>query len=137
MMVCLDHIKVKFDYQGHRLKVKVTFVKMIILTVGHQIILLQSTYDINMIIKVKVMLRSRSFQNQIVSVWISIPKVGSGSSTEGILFFQIFPSTCCPCLQTKQVWYMCTVTLDCTNHYIIRVKPSSSHTLPVKHAHKD
>ena len=54
-------------------KVIVTFVKLI-LTVGPQILLLQS---INMIkgqghLKVKVILRS--FENQIVSVWISIPK---------------------------------------------------------------
>ena len=50
---------------------KVIFVKLIILTVGHQIILIQPTYDINYdhpsqgYLKVKVILRSRSFQNQV------------------------------------------------------------------------
>ena len=78
MVVHLDHIQVKFEYQGHWIKVKVTLVKLIILTVGHQIVLLWPTYGINIIIKVKVILGSRSFQNQIISVWISIPKKSMG-----------------------------------------------------------
>ena len=38
MVVHLDHVQVKFEYQGHWVKVKVT--------VGHQILLLQPTCGI-------------------------------------------------------------------------------------------
>ena len=38
MVVHLEHIKVKFEHQGHWVKVKFTFVKLIIRTVGHQIL---------------------------------------------------------------------------------------------------
>ena len=60
--------------KGNWVKAKVTLVKSIIFTVGHQILLLRTTYSINIIIKVKVITMSKSFQNQIVSVRISIPK---------------------------------------------------------------
>ena len=72
MVGYLDHNQVKVEYQGHG--VKVTFVKLIILTAGPRIVLLQPTTGINMIIKVKVISRSSSFPNQIVSVWISFLK---------------------------------------------------------------
>ena len=37
MVVHLKHMLVKFEYQGHWVKVKVIFLKLTILTVGHQI----------------------------------------------------------------------------------------------------
>ena len=40
MVVYLDHIQVKFEYQGHWVKVKVTLVKLASWTVGYQICLL-------------------------------------------------------------------------------------------------
>ena len=68
MVVHLDHIRLKFEYQGHRVKVKVTLVKLIILTVGPQILLPDYKYDDqgHGHLKVKVILRS--FGNQTVSV---------------------------------------------------------------------
>ena len=36
MLVHLDHISGKFEYQGHWIKVKVTSWKMVILLPGHQ-----------------------------------------------------------------------------------------------------
>ena len=44
---------------------------------------------LNMIIKVKVILRLRSFQNEIVSVWISISKRVEGLRPNGSLFIEI------------------------------------------------
>ena len=92
MVVHLDSIKVKFKYQGHR--VKATFVKLIILTVGYKIHLLEPTYGSNMIIK--VISRSRLFQGQgyfQVNVIPEsnckcldfCPETGGGPSTECIL----------------------------------------------------
>ena len=69
--------------QGH-------FCKIGYLTVRHQILLLYSTYGINMIIKVKVILRSRSFQNQVVSVCISILKQEVGLPPNAFSFTNVF-----------------------------------------------
>ena len=40
MVVHLGYTQVKFEYQGHRVKVKATLVKLASWTVGHQICLL-------------------------------------------------------------------------------------------------
>ena len=48
------HIQVKFEYQGHWVKVKVTLVKLAFWTVGHQIYLLLPAYGTDVVIKVKV-----------------------------------------------------------------------------------
>ena len=77
-----DHTYFKFEYQGHR--GKVTFVKLIILTCGNPSSFAKPIYVID-IIKVKVMLKSRSFQNQIVSVWISIPNRAVGLQPNAFL----------------------------------------------------
>ena len=84
MVVHLDHISVKFEYQGNWIKVKVTSVKFIVLTVEYQILLLWPPNDIIMITKVKVIQRQRSFQNQILSVWISIPMHSFGTKVKVI-----------------------------------------------------
>ena len=61
MVVHLDNIWVKFEYQGHWIKVKVTLIKLASWTVGHQICLLWPAYGTD-VIKVKVISWSRSFQ---------------------------------------------------------------------------
>ena len=67
MAVHLDYIQVKFEYQGRRVNIMVTWVNWTPWTVGYQILLLWPTYG-------QGHLRWRSFQNHIVSVWISFPK---------------------------------------------------------------
>ena len=93
------------------------------------IVLLYPPYCINVITKVKVILRLRSIQNQIASVWISFyHEAGSGPSTECIYVVLIFGSfgsstkeliqSCfvcrCQCHYRCQCWYQCrcTVLLD-------------------------
>ena len=64
MVVQLDHIYVKFEYQGHWIKVKVTLVKLASWTVGCQICLVRPAYGTDVVIKVKVISWSRSSQDQ-------------------------------------------------------------------------
>ena len=61
MVVHLDQNCVKFEYQGHCVKVKVNLVKLAFWTDGHQICLLWPAYGTDVVIKVKVILMSHSF----------------------------------------------------------------------------
>ena len=67
MVLHLGHIWVKFEYQGHWVKVKVILWKILILLPRHQFNLVDLS-EVKVINMVKVISRSRSFQGQIVSV---------------------------------------------------------------------
>ena len=73
-MAHLGQTKVMFECQGHWVKVKVTLVK----------------YQGECYLKVKVILRSRSFQNQMANIWISIPKRTVGLRPSAFLFNNSF-----------------------------------------------
>ena len=88
----LDHMWIKFEYQGHHIKIMVTLVKLIILIVEHQILLLWPTYGININLwrsrssQGHGHLRVGSFQNHIASVWISIQKRAVGFRPNAFLW---------------------------------------------------
>ena len=78
MVVHFDKIEVKFEYQGHFCEIDYSD-----RWAPNSFII---TYDINKIIKAKVILRSRLFQNQTVIVSVNFyPEAGGGPLTECIL----------------------------------------------------
>ena len=84
MALHLDHIKVKFEYQGHWVKVKVISWKMPVLLPGHQFNLVWLVWGQGHKLG-QGHLKVRSFQSQIVSVWLSIGKWEVGLRLKGIL----------------------------------------------------